>query len=117
VTAMADTIKNQYAGVDFTPLSALADGEVVTHSPVRDIRLASGKVLALITLDNGRDHTRPNTLGPATLTELGETLDSSELARPRERSRRWASPASSTSSLREPTCPTSAGWGRRTTPA
>jgi len=73
---MADTIKNQYAGVDFTPLSALADGEVVTHSPVRDIRLASGKVLALITLDNGRDHTRLNTLGPATLTELGETLDS-----------------------------------------
>src|SRR5690606_39617784 len=43
----------------------------VTHSPVRDIRLASGRVLALITLDNGRDHTRPNTLGPATLTEIG----------------------------------------------
>ncbi|CAI7673954.1 unnamed protein product, partial [Penicillium discolor] len=54
---------------------ALTEGEVVTHSPVRDIRLASGKVLALITLDNGRDHTRPNTLGPATLTELGATLD------------------------------------------
>jgi len=72
---MADTIHEQYAGVDFTPLSTLTDGEVVTHSPVRDIRLASGKVLALITLDNGRDHTRPNTLGPATLTELGETLD------------------------------------------
>ncbi|MEV7630782.1 3-hydroxyacyl-CoA dehydrogenase NAD-binding domain-containing protein [Microbacterium sp. NPDC089318] len=71
---MADTIEAQYAGVDFTPLSALADGEVITHSPVRDIRLASGKVLALITLDNGRDHTRPNTLGPSTLTELGETL-------------------------------------------
>lgn len=42
---------------------------------MRDIRLPSGKVLALITLDNGRDHTRPNTLGPATLTQLGETLD------------------------------------------
>ncbi|MFP1602290.1 3-hydroxyacyl-CoA dehydrogenase NAD-binding domain-containing protein [Microbacterium sp. 2216-1] len=54
---------------------ALTEGEVITHSPVRDIRLPSGKVLALITLDNGRDHTRPNTLGPATLTELGETLD------------------------------------------
>ncbi|MFD5225532.1 3-hydroxyacyl-CoA dehydrogenase NAD-binding domain-containing protein [Microbacterium sp. NPDC058342] len=54
---------------------ALTEGEVITHSPVRDIRLASGRVLALITLDNGRDHTRPNTLGPATLTELGETLD------------------------------------------
>ena len=63
-----------YDDVDFSPILALTDGEVVTHSPVRDIRLASGKVLALITLDNGRDHTRPNTLGPATLTELGETL-------------------------------------------
>ena len=56
-------------------LDALADGEVVTHSPVRDIRSPAGKVLALITLDNGRDHTRPNTLGPTTLNELGATLD------------------------------------------
>ena len=48
---------------------------MVTHSPVRDIRLPSGKVLALITLDNGRDHTRPNTLGPTTLKELDATLD------------------------------------------
>ena len=63
-----------YEDVDFAPIMALTEGEVVTHSPVRDIRLASGRVLALITLDNGRDHTRPNTLGPATLTELGETL-------------------------------------------
>ena len=64
-----------YEKVDFSPLDALAEGEVVTHSRVRDIRLPSGKVLALITLDNGRDHTRPNTLGPATLKELGATLD------------------------------------------
>src|SRR3954449_4662245 len=63
-----------YHEIDFSPLDALADGEVVTHSTVRDIRLASGKVLALITLDNGRDHNRPNTLGPATLTELAATL-------------------------------------------
>lgn len=64
-----------YDDIDFSPIQALADGEVVTHSPVRDITLPSGKVLALVTLDNGRDHNRPNTLGPATLTELGETLD------------------------------------------
>ncbi|MCT9820082.1 3-hydroxyacyl-CoA dehydrogenase NAD-binding domain-containing protein [Microbacterium sp. W1N] len=64
-----------YDQIDFTPLLALSDTEVVTQSPVRDITLASGKVLALITLDNGRDHTRPNTLGPATLTALGATLD------------------------------------------
>jgi len=63
-----------YDEIDFSPLLALAGDEVVTHSRVRDIRLASGRVLALITLDNGRDHTRPNTLGPATLTELGVTL-------------------------------------------
>lgn len=64
-----------YHDIDFSPIMALTEGEVITHSPVRDIRLASGRVLALITLDNGRDHTRPNTLGPATLAELGETLD------------------------------------------
>ena len=63
-----------YDAIDFSPITALTEGEVVTHSPMRDVRLPSGKVLALITLDNGRDHTRPNTLGPATLTELGETL-------------------------------------------
>ena len=64
-----------YEQIDFSPLLALSDDEVVTHSRVRDVPLPSGKVLALITLDNGRDHTRPNTLGPATLTELGTTLD------------------------------------------
>jgi len=63
-----------YDAIDFSPITALTEGEVVTHSPVRDVRLPSGTVLALITLDNGRDHTRPNTLGPVTLTELGETL-------------------------------------------
>ncbi|WP_191412319.1 MULTISPECIES: 3-hydroxyacyl-CoA dehydrogenase NAD-binding domain-containing protein [unclassified Salinibacterium] len=64
-----------YSGSDFSKLVALDPDEVITHSYVRDISLPSGKVLALITLDNGRDHTRPNTLGPATLTELGERLD------------------------------------------
>ena len=63
-----------YSEIDFSPLLSMTEGEVVTHSSVRDIRLASGKVLALITLDNGRDHTRPNTLGPATLAELDATL-------------------------------------------
>jgi 3-hydroxyacyl-CoA dehydrogenase/enoyl-CoA hydratase/carnithine racemase len=59
----------------FDELRALSEGEVVTHSYVRDIPLSGGKTLALLTLDNGRDHTRPSTLGPATLFELGETLD------------------------------------------
>lgn len=64
-----------YDDIDFSPLDALTGDEVVTHSLVRDVRLPSGRTLALITLDNGRDHTRPNTLGPATLAELGAVLD------------------------------------------
>src|SRR5690606_8695510 len=64
-----------YSASDLGKLVALVPDEVVTHSYVRDVRLPSGKTLALITHDNGRDHTRPNTLGPATLLELGERLD------------------------------------------
>jgi hypothetical protein len=47
----------------FPELLALSEDEVITHSYVRDIPLPSGKTLALVTLDNGRDHTRPSTLG------------------------------------------------------
>ncbi|HEX4444031.1 MAG TPA: 3-hydroxyacyl-CoA dehydrogenase NAD-binding domain-containing protein [Galbitalea sp.] len=61
---------------DFADLkAAVGDDEVVTHSRVRDIPLPSGKTLALITLDNDRDHTRPSTLGPITLLELADVLD------------------------------------------
>jgi 3-hydroxyacyl-CoA dehydrogenase/enoyl-CoA hydratase/carnithine racemase len=60
---------------EFDDLKALSVDEVVTHSYVRDIPLPSGGTLALITLDNDRDHNRPNTLGPATLVELGDVLD------------------------------------------
>ena len=60
---------------DFSKLVGLDPDEVITHSYVRDIALPSGRTLALITLDNGRDHTRPSTLGPATLLELSERLD------------------------------------------
>jgi enoyl-CoA hydratase/carnithine racemase len=59
----------------FRELVALDPDEVVTHSFVRDVPLPSGGVLALVTLDNGRDHTRPSTLGPATLLELADVLD------------------------------------------
>ena len=48
--------------------------EVVTRTLVRDVSLPGG-TFALITLDNGHDHTKPNTFGPATLTALGEALD------------------------------------------
>ena len=60
---------------EFDDLKALSVDEVITHSYVRDIPLPSGGTLALITLDNDRDHTRPSTLGPATLVELGDVLD------------------------------------------
>jgi len=65
----------EFAASDFTGLAALSDDEVVTHSYVRDIPLASGRTLALITLDNDRDHTRPNTFGPTGLLELAGVLD------------------------------------------
>lgn len=65
---------SQYDSIDFTDLLALSDAEVVTHSYVQDISLPSGKVLALITLDNGMDYKRPNTLGPQSLLEFDRIL-------------------------------------------
>ncbi|MDF2143571.1 3-hydroxyacyl-CoA dehydrogenase NAD-binding domain-containing protein [Knoellia sp. p5-6-4] len=50
-----------------TPQTPRTDGfeEVVTHAHVRDVQLPGGAgTLALITLDNGFDHTKPNTFGP-----------------------------------------------------
>ena len=73
--AAAPSAIAQYEGLDFSKLVALDPDEVITHSFVRDVTLPSGKRLALITLDNGRDYTRPNTMGPATLTELAGVLD------------------------------------------
>jgi len=67
---MATTTPDQFA-----TLAALDPDEVVTHSYVRDVPLASGKTLALVTLDNGKDHTRPSTLGPNTLLEFAGVLD------------------------------------------
>ena len=50
--------------------------EVVTRAIVRDVDLGpGGGVLALITLDNGHDHTKPNTFGPQGLLSLSAALD------------------------------------------
>lgn len=50
--------------------------EVVTHTPVRDVVLpGKAGTLALITLDNGFDHTKPNTFGPRTIAGLKATVD------------------------------------------
>ncbi|WP_417233597.1 3-hydroxyacyl-CoA dehydrogenase NAD-binding domain-containing protein [Arthrobacter sp.] len=71
------------AAQDFDRFGVLADqvpDEIVTHTLVSDVQLPSGKTLALLTLDNGLDHSKPTTLGPATLIELGR-----ELTRQKER--------------------------------
>ncbi len=51
-------------------------GEVVTRALARfvELPLGAGKA-ALITLDNGHDHTKPNTFGPASLLELDRAID------------------------------------------
>ena len=58
----------------FEHLTQMLPDEVVTHSYTADVQLASGATLALITLDNGLDHTRPATLGPASMIELGRAV-------------------------------------------
>ncbi|NRQ30997.1 3-hydroxyacyl-CoA dehydrogenase [Nonomuraea sp. NN258] len=57
-------------------LSAKDTGEVVTKALVRDVTLPGGAgTMALITLDNGFDHTKPNTFGPQGLLALNDALD------------------------------------------
>src|SRR5690606_32626147 len=59
--------------IDFT---SLFPDEVVTKAHVRFVELPLGAGRAgLITLDNGHDHTKPNTLGPASLLELERAID------------------------------------------
>ena len=58
-----------------------APEEVVTKALLREVDLTpfgfSG-TLSLITLDNGMDHNRPNTLGPKSLQELDAALNAAE---------------------------------------
>jgi 3-hydroxyacyl-CoA dehydrogenase/enoyl-CoA hydratase/carnithine racemase len=54
-----------------------APEEVVTNALVRDVDLSAFGYkgsLALITLDNGLDHTRPNTFGPQSLASLNGAI-------------------------------------------
>jgi 3-hydroxyacyl-CoA dehydrogenase/enoyl-CoA hydratase/carnithine racemase len=63
--------------LDDSDLASLFPDEVVTRALVRDVPLPYGAgTMALITLDNGHDHTRPNTFGPAGLLALRDALDS-----------------------------------------
>ncbi|KII00398.1 3-hydroxyacyl-CoA dehydrogenase [Streptomonospora alba] len=50
--------------------------EVVTHALSRDVQLPYGAGKAvLITLDNGHDHNKPNTFGPAGLLSLDDAIE------------------------------------------
>jgi 3-hydroxyacyl-CoA dehydrogenase/enoyl-CoA hydratase/carnithine racemase len=52
------------------------ENEVVTRAHVRYLRVPGlAGELALITLDNGHDHTRPSTFGPGGLASLDAALD------------------------------------------
>jgi 3-hydroxyacyl-CoA dehydrogenase/enoyl-CoA hydratase/carnithine racemase len=58
-------------------ITELFADEVVTKARVRDVELPYGAgTMALITLDNGFDHTKPNTFGPSGLLDLDTALDS-----------------------------------------
>ncbi|HSN35094.1 MAG TPA: 3-hydroxyacyl-CoA dehydrogenase, partial [Arthrobacter sp.] len=68
------------SAADFRKLADLFPNETVTHSYVQDFELPAvdGKspgTFALVTLDNGLDHSKPTTLGPNTLVELGTVLE------------------------------------------
>ncbi|MEV5510250.1 3-hydroxyacyl-CoA dehydrogenase NAD-binding domain-containing protein [Streptomyces orinoci] len=57
----------------------LFPGEVVTQAHVRHLELPHGAGrFALITLDNGFDHTKPTTFGPQSLANLNTALDQVE---------------------------------------
>ncbi|MCX5400519.1 3-hydroxyacyl-CoA dehydrogenase NAD-binding domain-containing protein [Streptomyces sp. NBC_00102] len=57
----------------------LFPGEVVTQAHVRHLDLPAGAGrFALITLDNGLDHTKPTTFGPQSLANLDEAIDQVE---------------------------------------
>ncbi|TQJ40660.1 3-hydroxyacyl-CoA dehydrogenase [Arthrobacter sp. SLBN-112] len=69
------------SAADYRKLADLFPNETVTHAYVQDIALpgTAGRpgpgTFALVTLDNDLDHTKPTTLGPNTLVELGTVLE------------------------------------------
>ncbi|HEY0642100.1 MAG TPA: 3-hydroxyacyl-CoA dehydrogenase NAD-binding domain-containing protein, partial [Nocardioides sp.] len=52
----------------------VSDAERVTQAHLRTVALP-GATIGLITLDNGEDHTKPNTFGPASLLALNTAID------------------------------------------
>jgi len=65
---------------DITTLAGAPD-EVVTNAILRMVSMApfgNQADLALITLDNGADHNRPNTFGAASLQSLSKAIDEAQ---------------------------------------
>ncbi len=53
-----------------------SDAERVTQAHLRKVTLPAGAgVMGLVTLDNGEDHTKPNTFGPRSLIALNTAID------------------------------------------
>lgn len=78
---------NEQAGMASATVTQAAQeypDEVVTHAYVRYVEVpdVDGEI-ALITLDNGHDHTRPSTLGPGGLASLAAALDDVDAHLPR----------------------------------
>ncbi len=64
-------------------MSLAAPNEVVTRALLRQVDVPGlDRPAALITLDNGFDHTKPNTFGPAGLTSLDEAITAALAADP-----------------------------------
>ncbi|GIJ80837.1 3-hydroxyacyl-CoA dehydrogenase [Micromonospora phaseoli] len=64
-------------------MSLTAPNEVVTRALLRQVNVPGlDRPAALITLDNGFDHTKPNTFGPGGLTSLDEAIDAALAANP-----------------------------------
>jgi 3-hydroxyacyl-CoA dehydrogenase/enoyl-CoA hydratase/carnithine racemase len=85
MTATAETRAATTTSDDAGSKDTKTHSEVVTHALVRDVTLpgtgygADARTMALVTLDNGHDHTKPNTFGPegiAMLQEVADTLRS-----------------------------------------
>ncbi len=61
--------------IDRDALVAASEGELVTSTHVQHVALPGGRTLALLTIDNGHDHTKPTVLGPIGLFGLADAVD------------------------------------------
>ena len=72
----AEKMDTETMDTEIINFSSLFPDEVITKALARDIALPGGAgTFVLITLDNGFDHTKPNTFGPASLAVLSGVLD------------------------------------------